>query len=134
MAERSEPLAKQRTNALISLQVNAANLSSSVIEIEIAGQLVVLGTFYEHGDRRRRWRTIPTAGGCCRSGRRRRLHFSKMLCDVCARAKQSFLFAAPQGDANGATRLQPQCLNDAHGFHCDRDAGAIVSSARAGVP
>ena len=42
VAERRQPLAEQRSDSIIPLQIDAANLACAVIEIEIAGQLVVL--------------------------------------------------------------------------------------------
>ena len=57
-----------------------------------------------------------------------------MLRDVRCRTEQSFLFTRPQPDANGALWFQIQGLNDAHRFHRNRDAGAVVGGARAGVP
>ena len=43
VAERRQPLSEEIAHAAIALQVNAANFSGAVIEIEIAGKLFILG-------------------------------------------------------------------------------------------
>ena len=53
---------------------------------------------------------------------------------VALRSEQSLLFAGPQRDANGAARLDVERLQDAHGFHGDDGAGAVVGCAGAGDP
>src|SRR2546425_9495521 len=50
-----------------------------------------------------------------------------------SRTQQAFLFAAPQGDANGAPRLQIQGLQNSHRFHGHRHTGAVVGGARSRV-
>jgi hypothetical protein len=57
-----------------------------------------------------------------------------MLLHVALRSEQAFFLAAPQADANGAARLDVQRFQDAHGFHHDDGAGAVVGCARARVP
>ena len=50
------------------------------------------------------------------------------------RAEQPFLLAAPEGDADGAARLDVERLQDAHGLHGHRRPGRVVGGAGAGVP
>ena len=57
-----------------------------------------------------------------------------MLFDVSLRTEQSFFFAAPQADANGAARLDVERFQDADGFHHHDRSGAVVGGAGAGVP
>ena len=57
-----------------------------------------------------------------------------MLFHITLRAEQAFFFAAPQADADGATGLDVERLQDADGFHHNDAAGAVVGGAGAGVP
>ena len=57
-----------------------------------------------------------------------------MLRRVALRTEQTLLFAGPEGDANGAARLDVERLQDADGFHGHDGAGAIVGGAGAGDP
>ena len=50
------------------------------------------------------------------------------------RTEQSFFFAAPQPDADGAARLDVERFQNADGFHHDNRSGAVVGGARARVP
>ena len=57
-----------------------------------------------------------------------------MFLDIAARAEEAFFFAGPQGDADGAARLDVEGGEDAHDFHGDDRACAVVGSAGAGDP
>ena len=57
-----------------------------------------------------------------------------MRLHIRGRAEQAFLFAAPQGHANGAVHLQVERFQNAHGFHRDRAARAVIGGAGAHVP
>jgi hypothetical protein len=54
--------------------------------------------------------------------------------DVAARAEEAFFFAGPQSDADGAAGLDVERGEDAHDFHGDDGACAVVGSAGAGDP
>ena len=49
-------------------------------------------------------------------------------------AEQALLFAAPEGEADGAARLELQSGDDAGGFHGGDGPGAVVGCAGPGVP
>src|ERR1700733_7609833 len=57
-----------------------------------------------------------------------------MLAYIAKRAEFTLLFARPQSDTNGSARLYMQRVKDAHGFHGDNHASAIVGSSCAGGP
>ena len=59
---------------------------------------------------------------------------AEVLLDIALGAEEAFLFAAPQGDADGAARMDVERFEDAHGFHGDDRAGAVVGGAGAGDP
>ena len=110
IAERRQPLVKQRPHRVVVLQINSADLAAAVVQIEIARQ---------------------------RGVRRRQLHglrIAEMLLDVGLRSEQPLLFPAPQPDAHGSIHLQIQRFQNAHHFDHHRAARAIVGSARAAVP
>src|ERR1041385_1480341 len=62
IAKRCQPLTEQAGNLIVALQVHAADLARAVVEIEIAGELVVFGSLYQDRSRRRGSRTIAVAG------------------------------------------------------------------------
>src|ERR1041385_3414660 len=87
IAERCEPLTEERTNTFVALQVNTANLSRPVVEIEVAAQFLVLGF------RDERWSSRSTvsistahpvihAARCRSSGRRGVLQRAEMVGNV----------------------------------------------------
>ena len=51
-----------------------------------------------------------------------------------ARSEQALLLAGPEGQADGAPRLDAEGLEQAHGLHRRRDPGRVVGRARAAVP
>ena len=57
-----------------------------------------------------------------------------MLAHVGARAEQPLFLPRPEGDADGASGLGADGLEDAHGFERDGDAGGVVAGVGAGVP
>ena len=57
-----------------------------------------------------------------------------MVVNVSARAAEAFLFAGPEGDANGALRLDVEGFEDADGFHRHDGACTVVGCAGAGDP
>src|SRR6267143_3670724 len=96
IAERHQPLAKERADIFITLQINAANLTCAIVQIEVDVKLIVLSFSYKFGG----------SGGLAVGSSRRnntriaRFHFSKMFGNVSSRAQQPLLFAGPQTDAN----------------------------------
>ena len=58
----------------------------------------------------------------------------EVLADIGPRAQQPLLLAAPQGNADGATRLRTDRREDAHGFHHDGAADGVVGRAGGSVP
>src|SRR5436305_4626958 len=113
VCERREPTAEERAHRVVALHVDAAYSARAVVEVEVGGELFVLRLRREARARRGAWRglrrrlSLPRLGGGRRwSGRGlRRLKFSEVLFDVRVRAEESFLLAAPQSDANRASRL-----------------------------
>src|SRR5689334_21062679 len=81
-----DPLLEDRPNAKVPLIPHAADLARAVVEIEIRRELVPLG-LRPHG---------------CR--------IAVVFLHVRARAHQTFLFPAPQRDANRTTRLHTRRL------------------------
>jgi hypothetical protein len=57
-----------------------------------------------------------------------------VLLHVAFGAEDALLFARPQADADGAARLDVERLEDAHHFHRDDGARAVVGGAGAGDP
>src|SRR5262245_42516854 len=59
---------------------------------------------------------------------------SKMLLDVSLRTQQTLFFSAPKRDANRATGLNSESLQNARRFHHDGAADGVVSCAGRCVP
>ena len=59
---------------------------------------------------------------------------AEVLLHVALRAVEPLLFAGPQGDADGAARLEVERLEDADGLHGDDGAGTVVGGSGAGDP
>src|ERR1035438_1887312 len=57
-----------------------------------------------------------------------------MLLHIALRAKEPLLFAGPQGNANGAARLDVKRLQNAYRFHGNDGAGAVVGGSGPGDP
>ena len=116
-------------DGFVFLQIDAANFSGAVVDVEVGGNFCLLGL---HGDRSgfaaQQGRHAFHAGIV--HGRTR----AEMLFDITLRAEQAFFFAAPQADADGAAGLDVERFQNAHGFHHDDGACAVVGRARAGVP
>jgi hypothetical protein len=123
------PLRKDGSNGGIPLQVDATNLARSIVNVEVAGDEFLLRLEFERaGIAAHELRQRELIG--CRGNRRG----SKMLLYVALRAKESLFFAGPQGDANGAARLDVKRLQNAHRFHGNDGAGAVVGGSGAGDP
>src|SRR5689334_12302187 len=105
LSEWSKPGAENRSDVFVPLQVNSANLSSAVIEVEVSGKF----RFAAHALR-------------------------KVIRNVCSRTQQSLFLTAPQSDSNGASRLQTERLEDANSFHAYGRTGCVVRGSGAAVP
>src|SRR5882724_4450791 len=79
LAERRKPLAKQRPDRFVALQIYATNLASAVIKIEVGAKLFVLGLGDENAGSRT-WQRARRRRGSGRN--RRRFNFAEVLCDV----------------------------------------------------
>src|SRR5262249_45594975 len=119
IAERFKPGAEDRTHRLVALKVDAANLASAVVEVEIGRELFVSGF-----ERERAWRS-PRRAPLRPWGWARGV----MFFNVSARADQSLLFAAPESDPDCAARLDAERLNDPHDLHRDSRSRAVVRGA-----
>src|SRR5262249_22366766 len=136
-------LTEDGPDALVPLHVNAADLARAIIEVEIDRKLVELGLRRRYGRILvARAIAIAISGASSRGrggGGRRSEHIvgwrlAEMFFDKRPRAQQALFLAAPESDANCSPRLQVQGLEDANGFHGDRDASPIVGGACAAVP
>ena len=81
--ERTHPGIEDRCDGRVPLLVHSANLAGAVVQIEVSGELRVLGHRVQAG---------AVAGG-------------KVLLDVGARTEQSLLLSRPEADADGSPRL-----------------------------
>src|SRR5262249_20640569 len=116
--------AEDRTHGLVALKVDAANLASAVVEVEIGRELFVSGF-----ERERAWRS-PRRAPLRPWGWARGV----MFFNVSARADQSLLFAAPESDPDCAGRLDAERLNDPHDLHRDSRSRAVVRGAGSRMP
>ena len=107
---RGEPLLEDRPHHFVALQIDAADLAGAVVDVEVAGEAVVLGRGL-HGRR-----------------------VGKVVLDIGRRAEQPFFFAAPERHAHGAVHFQVERFQNAHHFHGHGGAGAVIGGARAHVP
>ena len=57
-----------------------------------------------------------------------------MLSAVALRSEQSLFFAGPERDADGATRLDSERFQDAHGFHRYDGSCSVIGGAGSGDP
>ena len=123
------PGLENRRHGFVFLQVNAANFAAAVIYIEIGGDFCLLRL---HRDR----------SGIAPQQSRHSFHVgivhgwarAEMLLDITLRAKQSFFFAAPQTNADGAARMDVEGFQNANRFHHHDGARAVVGGSGAGVP
>src|SRR5436189_111292 len=128
--ERSKPRSEDRAHFFVALHVDAADLAGPVVEIKVARNPVVLWFQLELRSRlRRRWRLRACPGRTTAKTRLWSKSFAKVFGYISARSKQAFFFAAPQTDSNGSTRLQPESLKYAHGFHAHRRPGGVIRGA-----
>src|SRR6185437_13196079 len=93
--EGLQPLGKDGAAGFVALQVDAPDAAGAVVDVEIAGK-ILMGGEQLHG-----------------SG------VAKGLLYVAAAAEQAFLFAAPERDADGTPWMDIQRLEDADRFHHD---------------
>ena len=136
LAEGLEPLAEDRADGLVPLEVDAADLAGAVVEVEVGLELVVTRAW---APRRWRWRCRCRPGRAARAaGTAAAEHVggaaAEVLGDEGARAEEPLLLAAPQRDPDRAAGLEVEGLDDPHDFHGDRDAGRVVGRAGAAVP
>ncbi len=109
-AERREPGAEDRSDGFVSLQVDASNLAGAVIEVEVTGELRLLGSQCES-------RRAP---GGRRSLLRLICSFAEVFRYISARAQESLFFSAPQAYSNRAPGLQSDRLNNSHRLETHR--------------
>src|SRR5438093_11040542 len=87
--ERFEPQLENRNDSRIFLRVDSADFSGAVIEIEVSGQLRVLGLERERAE------VAAERGRQIALFRRRLGPRSEMFRYVSTRSQESFFFAAP---------------------------------------
>src|SRR5882724_13438789 len=130
VAEGHQPLSEKIPEAAIALQVNTANFSGAVIEIEIARKLFIV----RQGRQLRRRSIRVTASATTAELSRASFERSKVGLHVSARAQQSFFFTGPECDANRASRFDSECLQNANCFHRYGHARAVVGCAGPRMP
>src|SRR5690606_14995518 len=129
VGERLHPRLEDRHRGEGFLGVHAADLARAVVQVEVGREPVVrrlalqLAVVFAQEGRQVLLRRI---GGLRIRGEGTR--------NVVGRTDQALLLTAPQRDADGAARLDADLLEDAHGLHHHRHAGAVVGRAAAGVP
>ena len=112
ITKRLHPRGQHGPRLLVALQVDAAILTGPIVLIEIGRQFLVR-------------RLYPDAS----------IHrIAKVLFDVRARTEESLFLTGPQGDANRASGLRSDGLENPHRFHCHRHARRVVAGVRARVP
>src|SRR5690606_18078879 len=129
VVERLQPGLEDRHRGQVLLRVDAADPAGTVVEVEVGAELLVRRLALELAAVAAEERRQPGLLGVGRLRVR-----GEVLGDVVGRADQALLLAAPQRDADGAARLGADRLEDAHGLHHHRDAGAVVGGAGGGVP
>src|SRR5262245_27461522 len=110
VAKRREPLLEKRAHRFVLLEIDAANASAAIIQIEVTRQLRMLRL------------------------ERQRHRIREMRLDVPTRAKQALLFATPQGEAHRSIQPKVERFQHAHDLDYDCAAGAVVGSASAAMP
>ena len=103
----SSHASKIALRGLVAFRVEAVNRTVARIDVEVDGELVAR-------------RLVRVAG--------------QMLRDPRLRSEQSFLFAAPQRDANRAARLRADRLENAHRLEDRRRTVGVVGRAGRRVP
>src|SRR5256886_8113084 len=93
VVERFHPGGEDGGDHFIALEIDAANLTSAVVDVVVGVELGMFGRGLHH------------------------FGISEMLLDVGARAEQTLLLARPEADANGAAHLEDRKstrLNSSH--------------------
>src|SRR5262249_7314662 len=108
--ERRHPRLEDRSHHSITLEIDPADPSRAVIQVEVAGELRML-----------------------RLGLHRH-RVGEVLADVAPGAEQALLLAAPERDAHRARERKLEGLEDAESLEGDRAAGAVVGCTRSAVP
>src|SRR5258708_1604930 len=108
----------------VSLGIDTANFSRSIVHIEIRRDKFLLG-FQREWPRRlpQKFRQLHLV----RSGGEREA--SKMLSCVSLAAEEPLLFARPKGNADRPPWLHLQCVENAHHLHGNHRTGPVSRSA-----
>src|SRR2546423_1581014 len=118
--EWSQPGAENRTDSFVALQIDAANLSSTVIQIEVTGYFFVFRFDLQFALLSK---TATTTGRA-----RDRNAFTEVLCNIGMRSKQTLLFTSPETDTDGATRFQTERLDQSKRFQTSAGTSSVVGA------
>src|SRR5215469_13838661 len=129
IADRGNPLLKDRSNGRIPFSKNAEKLASPEVSIEIGVELGVLGL-----DGNRASLLAQEFGNDLLLGLGGIRPRAKVSAHVSAGTEQTLLFAAPQGDTYRAARLYAHGAKNAHRLKRDDRSGAVVGRSRARDP
>ncbi len=120
---------EDRLHCCVFLQINAADASAAVVEIEVAGNLRILRLEFD-----RACRFSVEFGEFEFIGSTGARNESEVLLYVVVGSELAFLLAGPKCDANGAARLHLQCVEYTHDFHGDDRSGAVIRCTCRGGP
>src|SRR3569833_3075559 len=124
-----EPFTENRQDGKVAFSVDAAELARSVIDIEVARELLVSGQgVHRIGVDAK----VRTECGDRRVARRRPL--GQVLSNVGARAEQSLLLTGPEHEADGSFGLHTKTGENACGLEHDGAARAVIGSSIASYP
>ena len=122
--ERLHPLGEDRSDRGVLLQINTANASTPVIEIEVCRELLIIGLGLH-----RSGRLAVELGELKLIWLIRSRNKSKVVLYIVVGAEFALFFPRPKADADGAFWLHLQCVQDAYHLHGDYRAGAVVGGA-----
>ena len=101
--QRLNPLGKDRRHRSVLLQVDTANLAAAVVEVEVAGNLLILGLELDRAARLAHpLRQLHLIGS------RRQRHVAEVLLHVTVRAELAFLLAGPQAQRGWCGAASPE--------------------------
>src|SRR5581483_7590777 len=127
--EGGDPLGEDRRHHAVALGVDAADFTAAVVHVEIAGDEFLFGLDLKRaGSAPHEFRQRHLVGGC------RGFGGAEVVSAVALGAEEALFFAGPEGDADGAARVDVKRLEDADGFHGDDGARAVIGGAGAGDP
>src|SRR6202012_2849544 len=125
--ERLDSRAEGRLPRRVALQIDAADFSGAVVDVEVDIERLPLRLSFNGArgleDELRELDRFRVGGE--RVG-------AEVVPHVALRTKKALLFAAPQRDADGAAWMDVERFEDADGFHRDDRARAIVRGASCG--